>query len=235
MLANLAEGLPLLVWDNIATGSVIRCPTLEKVLTSSRYADRSLGETRRRTVPAQTIMALTGNNLRPAGDLASRTLLCRLDVDRVDPENRSFRHVDPIAWTVQNPGELLRALYTIVLANPQLKTPVEPQTRFKEWWHLVGSAIEHAAAELRRLAPEAVPHPVILKASLRLVRVTMTMRSISAIYCPSSANGEAQNPSRHPTLSTGIMSGAAPERKVVSLHEATSSPRAVVAIETLHR
>ena len=40
-----------------------------------------------------------------------------------------------------------RALYTILLGNPQLKAARDApgKTRFKMWWRLVGSAVEHAA------------------------------------------------------------------------------------------
>ena len=42
------------------------------------------------------------------------------------------------------------ALYTILIGNPQ-KTPQDArgETRFKSWWRLVGSAVEHAAKLLR--------------------------------------------------------------------------------------
>ena len=68
--------------------------------------------------------------------------------DRPDPENRPFRHADPIAWTVAHRGNILRALYTLMLGNPRLRAsdPPPAETRFKMWWHLVGSAVEHAAA-----------------------------------------------------------------------------------------
>ena len=52
---------------------------------------------------ASTIHFFTGNNIGPRGDLASRSLHIRLEVDRADPENRSFRHPDPIAWTKTAP------------------------------------------------------------------------------------------------------------------------------------
>jgi len=148
LLAYLVEGPPALVFDNIPLGSLISCPTIEKILTASSYSDRILGETGISTVPAHTILAFTGNNVAPRGDLASRSLVARLDVDRPDPENRPFRHTEPVAWTLANRGKLLRALYTVMLANPQLKANVPPKTRFKTWWHLVGSAIEHAAHEM---------------------------------------------------------------------------------------
>ena len=156
MLAYLAEGLAAMVFDNIPLGTTISCPTIEKILTAETYSDRILGETANMTVPAFTIITLTGNNIGARGDMASRSLEVRLDVDRPDPENRPFRHSDPIAWTLGNRAAILQALYVVLLANPQLREPREPRTRFKWWWHLVGSAIEHAASALTRAQLESL-------------------------------------------------------------------------------
>jgi hypothetical protein len=43
-------------------------------------------------------------------------------------------------------AEILAALYTVMLGNPQLKTSRDApgKTRFKTWWRLIGSALEHA-------------------------------------------------------------------------------------------
>jgi hypothetical protein len=147
MLAHLSEGLAALVWDNIPLGTTISSPTLEKVLTADSYSDRVLGQSASVTVPTSTVMALTGNNIGPCGELASRSLVARLNVERPDPENRAFRHADPIAWTLDNRGEIFACLYTILLGNPQLQPECRQpaKTRFKTWWDLVGSAVEHAA------------------------------------------------------------------------------------------
>ena len=147
ILAYLSEGLPALVWDNIPRGTAISCPTIDKVLTAEQFSDRILGESTSLTVPATTIMVFTGNNISPRGDLASRSLSVRIAVDRADPENRAFSHTDPVAWTLNNRGAILSALYTILLGNPRHRQAVKeaPRTRFKTWWHLVGSAVEAAA------------------------------------------------------------------------------------------
>jgi hypothetical protein len=44
----------------------------------------------------------------------------------------------------------LKSLYTILLGNPELdaKGLSGAPTRFKKWWHLVGSAVEHAACSM---------------------------------------------------------------------------------------
>jgi hypothetical protein len=149
LLAYLGEGIPLIVWDNIPRGAAISCPSIEKALTAEMYTDRVLGVSDTRTVPATAVHVFTGNNIAARGDLASRSLSSRLAVDRPDPENRAFSHPDPLAWTEANRGRILRALYTIALGNPRLRAsnPPAAETRFKAWWHLVGSAIEHAAKQ----------------------------------------------------------------------------------------
>jgi hypothetical protein len=65
------------------------------------------------------------------------------------PENREFKHQDPIGWTEANRGKILKAIYTVLLGNPRLRAfnPSPAETRFKTWFHLVGSAIEHAAQQ----------------------------------------------------------------------------------------
>jgi hypothetical protein len=80
-----------------------------------------------------------------------------LTVSRPDPENREFRHPDPIGWTEANRGRILRALYTILLGNPRFGAldPTPAETRFKMWYHLIGSAIEHAAERHAEINPTA--------------------------------------------------------------------------------
>src|SRR5260370_40389889 len=90
--------------------------------------------------------------------MASRTLNTHIEVTRTDPENRPFAHPDPIAWTEANRGRILQALYTILLGNPRLRDrhPEQAPTRFKMWWHLVGSAVEHAAAQHVQITEDEV-------------------------------------------------------------------------------
>jgi hypothetical protein len=170
LFAYLGSGLPLLVWDNLARGTVVSCPSIEKALTTEHYSDRVLGETEIKTVPAYTVQAFTGNNIGPRGDLASRSLIARLAVDRPDPENREFRRLDPLAWTDAHRGRILQALYTILLGNPRRGKmngdSTHAPTRFKEWWDMVGSAVEHAAEQHARLVEDETrwlvgePHPI---------------------------------------------------------------------------
>jgi hypothetical protein len=147
LLSFFMAGCVYILWDNIPRGSQISCPHIEKSCTAAFYADRKLGVSEMVATAASTIHCFTGNNVGPKGDLASRSLQVRLDVDRIDPENRQFRHPDVVQWTRENRAELLRAMYVILLGNPTLNKPADAQmkTRFKMWWRLVGSAVENAA------------------------------------------------------------------------------------------
>jgi hypothetical protein len=147
LLSYFLLGVPYILWDNIARGTQISCPHIEKSCTSAYYSDRKLGVSEMVATAAATIHLFTGNNIAPKGDLASRSLSVRLQVDRSDPENRRFRHPDPVGWTEAHRVEIMQALYTLLLGNPELDQPRDApaDTRYKLWWRLIGSAVEHGA------------------------------------------------------------------------------------------
>jgi len=149
LFSYLRQGVASLVWDNIARGSTISCPHIEAALTASEICDRVLGVSYVETVPATTVQIFTGNSIAPRGDMASRSFIVSLNVDRPDPENRSFTHADPFAWTLANRAKILQALYTILvggaLQRPQGQVA---KTRFKIWWGLIGWPVEYAAGLL---------------------------------------------------------------------------------------
>jgi len=158
LFSYLDLGLEYLIWDNLAKGSTISCPSIEKACTIEFYTDRVLGITATKTVATYTIQFFTGNNIAPRGDLASRALMVRLSVDRLDPENRPFKHPDPVEWTNEQRGHILASLYTILRGNPrrdQKKSEQAPApTRFKVWWDMIGSAVEFAAAQHLQLVSD---------------------------------------------------------------------------------
>ena len=149
LFSYLRQGVACLAWDNIARGSAISCPHIEAALTAPEISDRVLGVSRVETVPSTTVQIFTGNSITPRGDMASRSLMLALNVDRPDPENRTFAHADPLAWTQANRRKIVRALYTLLIAGA-LNRPKqqEAKTRFKTWWSLVGWPMEYAAGLL---------------------------------------------------------------------------------------
>jgi hypothetical protein len=147
LFSYLRQSLACLVWDNIPRGAAISCPHIEAALTASEISDRVLGVSQVETVPSTTVQIFTGNSIAPRGDMASRSLMLALNVDRPDPENREFKHADPLGWTQANRAKIVHALYTLLIAGA-LNRPKqqEAKTRFKTWWNLVGWSMEYAAS-----------------------------------------------------------------------------------------
>jgi hypothetical protein len=149
LFAYLRQGVAALIWDNIARGANISCAHIEAALTAPEISDRVLGVSDSETVPATTVQMFTGNSIAPRGDMTSRSFVVSLNVDRPDPENRSFTHADPVGWTQANRVKILSALYTIlvggILQRPQGQVA---KTRFKAWWGLIGWSMEYAASLL---------------------------------------------------------------------------------------
>ena len=124
LLSYFLSGVGYIIWDNITRGTQISCPHIEKSCTAAYYSDRKLGfsemvvDRRRRpsiSSPA-TISGPVAISPREAYRSASRSIA-------PDPENREFKHPDPIGWTEDNRAEILAALYTILLGNPVLGKP----------------------------------------------------------------------------------------------------------------
>jgi hypothetical protein len=146
LFSYLRQGVAALAWDNIARGSTISCPHIEAALTAPEISDRVLGVSCVETVPAPTIQLFTGNSIAPRGDMASRSFVLSLNVDRPDPENRTFTHSDPLAWTQANRTKILSALYAILIGGALNRPQGQvAKTRFKTWWRLIGWPVEYAA------------------------------------------------------------------------------------------
>jgi hypothetical protein len=139
LFAALASAPSMIAFDNISRGTLIRCPHIERSLTSAEMSDRVLTTSRIELVSTTSTLVFTGNNITAAGDMASRTLRISLEVDRPDPENRPVEHPDPVGWTLDHRGAILNAIYSILLVPGSRP---EASTRFKHWYQLVGAPIE---------------------------------------------------------------------------------------------
>jgi hypothetical protein len=167
LFASFMTGAAMIPFDNIGRGTPIRCPHIEASLTAAEKTDRVLSESRIASVPTTSTLVFTGNNITPTGDMASRTLRVSLEIDRPDPENRIFKHPDPIGWTLGNRGEILNAIYSILLAPG--KRPAA-ETRFKTWHQLIGAPIElvfNAWACRARIAGRDAPPSLSFQDMLR--------------------------------------------------------------------
>ena len=142
------SGAPMIAFDNLKRGGVVQSMALDRFITSIEVSDRELGRSRMLNASAAIPIAFTGNALSVAGDTASRTLVVRIDANRVDPENRPFQHRDILGWTRSNRSEILKRIFTILLVERPIASPATTLGgRFPEWWCAVGHPIELAFGE----------------------------------------------------------------------------------------
>lgn len=100
--------------DNV-NGAALKSDVLASLLTEPQVRVRMFGETRLIDIKSNAFVAVTGNGLTVAEDLARRFLACRLDPQCEDPESRDFPGgVDGFLHQVERRrAELLGAALTI--------------------------------------------------------------------------------------------------------------------------
>ena len=110
LFSYLVGGVPLIVWDNIKKGTNVASEAVDRALTSPDYQLRILGKSKGAKASASAIQCWTGNAIVPSGDLAKRCFVAMLRASRVDPENRTFRHPNPVGWSLANRVSILSAM-----------------------------------------------------------------------------------------------------------------------------
>jgi len=82
------KGGAVVCLDNVGKAETVDQPTLAALLTATVWSDRILGVSTTVRVPNDRVWFVTGNSLSIGGDLASRTVLIRLDAKMPDPAMR---------------------------------------------------------------------------------------------------------------------------------------------------
>ena len=147
LMSYFLYGVAYILWDNIAARLADHLPAHREVLHGSLLLPTASSASARWSAPQPrpsiSSPATISSRRATSPRAACNPPRCRPRRSR-EPQ---FKHPDPIGWTENHRAEILAALYTILLGNPQLKQPRDAggKTRFKMWWRLVGSAIEHAA------------------------------------------------------------------------------------------
>ena len=103
---------------------------------------RRLGSSEMVRIPNTFTVFANGNNLLAPADLVRRTLVCRLDADCENPEEREFRH-DPVATILADRGRYIGACLTIARGYLAAGSPDQrkPLPSFERWSNLVRSAL----------------------------------------------------------------------------------------------
>ncbi|WP_219471262.1 hypothetical protein [Nonomuraea rhizosphaerae] len=149
--AVLAEQVGVVVWDNLAEGTVIDSPTLALLVTAGVWSDRQLGASRNITGVNDRLWMATGNNLQVGGDMASRTVRVHLDPDMPRPEQRDqtqfgIPHLDQWITIPANQHTVLWHLLILVLDWTRAGAPrakVLSMRQFTPWAQHLGGFLAH--------------------------------------------------------------------------------------------
>ena len=151
LLAYFMAGVPYIVWDNIPRGTQDLVPAYREVLHH-----RALCRSHARCERSSHHFRLDHQPSSPAITSERRATWPRAASTSASSSTASTPKTGISSTRTRSDGrktiaaKILRALYTILLGNPQLKAARDApgKTRFKMWWRLVGSAVEHAAERI---------------------------------------------------------------------------------------
>lgn len=141
--ASLRKSAQLICFDNVE--SDLKSPVLALALTANEYQTRILGASEEMRVPNQATWIVTGNNIKPGGDMPRRCYQIRLNALTSKPfMGRTFKHPNLKQWVSEHRGELLHALLTMARYwysrdAPTLVTDLVGS--FEDWCRIVGSIV----------------------------------------------------------------------------------------------
>ncbi|MBU1194018.1 MAG: hypothetical protein KKE62_01705 [Proteobacteria bacterium] len=139
-------GKQIRVYDNV--DRIINSPAFASALTTSEWADRTLGKTEIRSYPNNTTWIMNGNNIRLGGDISRRCYVIQLDPKNSRPWQRSdFKYKNLLLHIKKNRSALLSAILTLVRAWFDAGQPVADvptMGSFEEWTRVVGGVLHNA-------------------------------------------------------------------------------------------
>ncbi|MGP4030260.1 hypothetical protein [Actinomadura sp. 3N407] len=153
--AVLAEQVGVVVWDNLAEGTVIDSATLALLVTVGVWSDRQLGASRNIATVNDRLWMATGNNLQVGGDMASRTVRVHLDPNMPRPEQRDqsrfgIPHLDQWITVPANQLTVLWHLLVMVLdwtGNGAPRADTVSMRQFTPWAQALGGFLAHHGIE----------------------------------------------------------------------------------------
>lgn len=141
----LLAGDPVVVFDNLPNGAMIKSAALSQFATSDDYADRKLGVSERVKFRNRTRVVLTGNNITLASDNARRTLVCdlQLEVESIKDRVVDFEHPSLASHIKQNRPLYISAALTVLKAYAMHSAPLmlSPLDSFEDWSWRVREAL----------------------------------------------------------------------------------------------
>ena len=137
------------IFDNLAEGTVIKSPVLARLITGQTWDERLLGGNTIGSYANDRLWCATGNNLQLGGDMATRTVMIRLDPDMPRPEERTqFAIPNLDQWIMEpaNQRQMLWHLLVLVLdwtSNGHPEAPGVNMRQFSLWARHIGGFLEH--------------------------------------------------------------------------------------------
>ncbi|EWM67982.1 MULTISPECIES: NAD-dependent epimerase/dehydratase family protein [unclassified Micromonospora] len=149
--AVFAEQVGVVIWDNLAEGTVIDSAVLAQLVTNGVWSDRQLGASRNIATVNDRLWMATGNNLQVGGDMASRTVRVHLDPDMPRPELRDqtgfgIPHLDQWITVPANQLTVLWHLLVLVLDWTRQGAPKVKglsMRQFTPWAQALGGFLAH--------------------------------------------------------------------------------------------
>ncbi len=138
----------VVVFDNLKEGSIVDSPVLAMLLTTPTWSDRLLGTNKTFTAANDRLWLATGNNIHLGGDMATRTVLVRLDPKMPRPELRTNFTIPNLDRWVKDPDNqriLLRHLLVLVMdwIAAGAKRSDHTMRQFTTWAAAVGGFCAH--------------------------------------------------------------------------------------------
>ncbi|MEU4239761.1 hypothetical protein [Actinoplanes sp. NPDC026619] len=149
--AVFAEQVGVVIWDNLAEGTVIDSAVLAQLITQREWSDRQLQTSRNVASVNDRLWMATGNNLQVGGDMASRTVRVHLDPNMPHPESRDqsefgIPHLDQ--W-ITIPGNQLTVLWHLLVMVLDWTGAGAPRSgglsmrQFTPWAQALGGFLTH--------------------------------------------------------------------------------------------
>jgi hypothetical protein len=111
----LADPVGVIIFDNLAEGTVINSPTLARLITDRTWADRVLGKSATVAFDNDRVWAATGNNLRLGGDMRTRSVLVGLNPDTPRPEERTGFVIPDLDQWILVPANQRHVLWNLLV------------------------------------------------------------------------------------------------------------------------
>ncbi|MFH0959511.1 MAG: hypothetical protein V1897_12480 [Pseudomonadota bacterium] len=160
LFADLVKGAGAVIIDNLV--GKITSPTFAAILTSERYSDRLLNFSQNCTVSNRALWILTGNNLRPVGDLNRRILIARIDpvMEAKKVWKREFS-LDPADYCLRHRLELVKDVLIIMKGFFMAGKPKVIPGRFASY-DIWSDTVRQAVAWLGALKIAPVADPLVV-------------------------------------------------------------------------